>query len=61
MKQTKHFVPNKDSIGTGTPACNTFQEPDWPDLEALPQEVAKTRRQVTCKNCRKTRVFRKLK
>lgn len=60
-KQTKHFIPGKDCIGTGIPACNAFQEPNWPYLPALPQEVAKTRRGVTCGNCRRTRVFRKLK
>ena len=61
MKQTKHFVPHKDNIGIGISACNIFQEPGWPNLETLPHETAKTRRQVTCKNCRRTRVFRKLK
>ena len=57
-KQTKHFVPDKRN---DTPACNGFQCKDWPNLAALPDEIAKTRRDVTCKNCRRTRVFRKLK
>lgn len=61
-KQTKHFVPNKGSLGYGTPACNAFQDlPGWPNLAALLDETAKTRRGVTCGNCRRTRVFRKLK
>jgi len=60
-KQIKHFVPGKDSIGCGTPACNCFQEPDFPNLPALRAEVAKTRKDTNCKNCRRTRVFRKLK
>lgn len=62
-KQTKHFVPDKDNIGSGTPACNCFQDlPGWPDLSAHTAwgEVAKTKRGVTCKNCRRTRIFRKL-
>ena len=61
-KQTKHFVPVKIDGDHETPACNCFQElPDWPNLSALSVETAKTRRQVTCGNCRRTRVFRKLK
>ena len=60
-KRIKHFVPDKDAWGSGVPACNIFQEKGWPNLPALPDEVAKTRRGVTCGNCRRTRVFRKLK
>ena len=68
MKQVKHFVPNKDwnaaggegNIG-GVPACNSYGSaagiklPAWVGFG----EVAKTRRGVTCENCRRTRVFRK--
>jgi len=61
MKQIKHFVPNKDGGGSGIPACNCYNLlgtlPAWETLG----EVAKTRRGVTCKNCRRTRAFRKLK
>lgn len=55
----KHFVPNKNSCGDGTPACNCFGD----NLYAFPifKEVAKTRVGVTCKNCQRTRVFKKLK
>ena len=61
QKQTKHFVPKQDKSGMGVPACNIFQEPDWPNLPALPEEVAKGRRDTNCRSCRRTRVFRKLK
>ena len=57
-EQTKHFVPDKRN---DTPACNAFQEPDWPNLAALSDEIAKGRRDTNCGNCRRTRVFRKLK
>lgn len=62
-KQVKHFVPDKDSEGMGVPACNCFgfSSITQGDLPALPEEVAKTKRGVTCKNCRRTRIFRKLK
>ena len=63
-KQTKHFVPNKDSEGSGIAACNGFTGSYG--IVSYPAhthwgEVAKTRRGVTCGNCRRTRVFRKLK
>ena len=59
MKRLKHFIPKKDSLGDGTPACNCFGD----NLYAFKifEEVARTRRDVICKNCQKTRVFRKLK
>lgn len=62
-KQIKHFVSNKDMAGMGVPVCNGFgfSNITQSDLPALPEEVAKTRKHVTCKNCRRTRVFRKLK
>jgi hypothetical protein len=62
-KQVKHFVSNKDSNGSGFPACGCF----WfsagnPELGHTHWgEVAKTRRGVTCRRCRNTRVFRGLK
>jgi len=52
----KHFVPNRIYVPeNGFAACNE-------GFYALGDygEVAKTRRQVTCRNCRRTRVFRKL-
>lgn len=67
----KHFVLNKNikavpgegngGIG-GIPAGNCFgvhgiKIPAWTNWG----DIAKTRRGVTCKNCRRTRVFRKLK
>lgn len=60
-KQIKHFVLKKNYSGMGTPACNCFQEPDWPNLPALSNETAKGRRDTTCKNCRRTKVFKKMK
>ena len=60
-KWTQHFVPNKARWGGGIPACNGFQCKGFPTLEAFSDETAKTRRGVTCGNCRRTRVFRKLK
>ena len=64
-KQIKHFVLNKDSQGNGVPVCNCFGVSffngnplrAWVNFS----EVAKTRRGVTCGNCRRTRVFRNLK
>jgi len=64
-KQTKHFVLelNKDAQGMGIPVCSCFGYGKYIRrlLPALPEEVAKTRRGVTCGHCRNTRVFRKLK
>ncbi len=62
----KHFVPIKDwDAGGGTgdiggiPVCKGFKKgyPAWKGFG----EIAKTRRGVTCGNCRRTRVFRKLR
>lgn len=62
-KQTKHFVLYKNSFGDGVPACDCYSFGPHSDLYAFSQdgEVAKTRRDVTCGNYRRTRVFRKLK
>jgi len=61
-EKIKHFVPDKDYDGNGLPACNCFQGGfEAVSLPALPEEIAKRRRGVTCGNCRRTRVFRKLK
>jgi hypothetical protein len=62
MKQIKHFVPEKLYEGKwGYPACRCYQNSILGCLVALSDEAAKTKNQVTCKNCRRTRVFRKLK
>ncbi len=64
-KQTKHFVPNedRDKCGMGVPACSCFGYGRFTRtlLPALPEEIAKTRRGVNCGNCRRTRIFRRLK
>ena len=63
-KQTKHFVPHiEEFINGGVPACQGFNFGGNRDLPASVDagEVAKTRREVTCGNCRRTRVLRKLK
>lgn len=59
-KQTKHFVPNKNSFGDGIPACGCFYVGDVKGLYAFSDdgEVAKTRRGVRCGNCRRTRAFK---
>lgn len=59
-KQTKHFVPNKNSYGNGVPACDCFSFSNFEGLHAFSNdgEVAKTRRGVTCGNCRRTRAFK---
>ena len=58
MMKKKHFVPNRFyyTPENGFAACNQ-------EFYALGDcgEVAKTRKDVTCGNCRRTRVFRKLK
>ncbi len=60
MKQIKHFTLNLNSLKMGTPACECYSDSDYPHLAGLPEEVTDVRKRVTCKNCRKTRVFRKL-
>ena len=61
----KHFVPKKNERGDGVPACHGFGgfgNGDFLWAFKTPfREVARTRKDVTCKNCRRTRVFRKLK
>lgn len=61
-KQIKHFVPNL-ICKVGTPACQGFNFNGNRDMPAFVDdgEIAKTRRGVTCGNCRRTRIFRKLK
>lgn len=58
----KHFVPNKNSYG-GTPACKCYDFGTFHNLIAFEDagEVAKTRRSVTCGNCRRTKKFRGVK
>jgi len=55
--KVKHFVPIRPYVPENGPAaCNK----KWYALGDC-GEVAKTRKQVTCKNCQKTKVFRKIK
>lgn len=59
-KRVKHFVPNKDERGAGVPACHCFQDGKGYFLMAFLigfNEVAITRRGVTCGNCRRTHEF----
>jgi len=59
MKQVKHFVPEKSHQGKwGYPACRCYKNSLSGYLIALWDEVAKTRRGVTCGNCRRTRAFK---
>jgi len=69
-KQTKHFVPDEDSYNDnrgsaltliGIPACKCYRDFNGASLKAFRKETAKTRRGITCGNCQRTRVFRKLK
>ena len=62
-KQTKHFVLSKSKTNMGIPVCNCFGYGRYTrtSLPALPEEVAKTRRGVTCKNCKRTKLFRKVR
>ena len=62
-KKTKHFVPNKNYNGSGYPACNGYTDCQGSSFLAYAAwgEIAKTRRSVTCGNCRRTRIFRKIK
>ena len=55
-KQIKHFVRFKEIGVGGTPACNR----NFYTCSVL-GEVAGSRKTTTCKTCRRTRVFRKLK
>ena len=56
-KQIKHFVVEIFPISrSGIPACNLGAY-----IFDANGTIAKTRRGVTCGNCRRTRIFRKLK
>lgn len=70
-KQIKHFVPNRNSFYVdnrgdgytlvGIPTCKCYRDYHGMPLKAFRLETTKTRRGVTCGNCRRTRVFLKLK
>lgn len=62
-KQTRHFVPDKDRLGNGVPACHCFDHSLVKNMPALAYigEVARTRKQVTCGNCKRTKLFRKVR
>jgi hypothetical protein len=63
-KQIKHFIPKRfdinPSLKCGYPACHCYHGYTG-ELCALSDEGNLTRKGVTCRNCRRTRVFRKLK
>ena len=60
-KQIKHFVIRK-SYGTkyGYPICHCYKSMVG-YLIAFNSEGSRIRKKVTCGNCKRTRVFRKLK
>ena len=69
-KQTKHFVPNQDSYIdnrgpalslVGIPACKCYRDFGGIPLKAFRMETAKGRWDTNCKNCRRTKIFRKVK
>ncbi len=63
-KLTKHYVPEKSAPlihNYGYPACHCYRHSIIGNLVALAEEGNLTRRGITCGNCRRTRVFRKLK
>ena len=62
-KQVKHFVTGKSPIGPGHygyPVCHCYKSIVG-YLIAFNDEGSRIRKKVTCGNCRRTRVFRKLK
>ena len=61
-KQIKHFIPKGFDLvpRCGYPACHCYHS-DIGEVCAFSNEGNLTRKGVTCKNCRRTRVFRKLK
>ena len=61
-KQIKHFVTGKYFIVPkyGYPVCHCYGDISG-YLIALLDEGTRIRKKVTCGNCRRTRVFRKLK
>ena len=61
-KQIKHFIPKGFDFAPrcGYPACHCYSS-NGMEVCALSDEGNLIRQGVTCKNCRKTRVFRKLK
>ena len=61
-KQIKHFVTGK-SYGSvyGWPVCRCYPSVTGGYLIAFSDEGTRIRKSVTCGNCRRTRVFRKLK
>ena len=60
-KQTKHFVPKKSDLGRfGYPACHCYHNRNGL-LVALSDEASFRRKGTTCKNCQRTKIFRKVK
>ncbi len=60
-KQIKHFVSKKSDLGNwGYPACHCYKNRNG-YLVAIGIEYSVIKGSVTCKNCRRTRVFKKLK
>ena len=60
-KQIKHFIPKEFTCASkcGYPACHCYRNGGM-EVCALSDEGNLTRKGITCKNCRRTRVFRKL-
>ena len=60
-KQIKHFMIGKSPIGDyGYPACHCYKSLIG-YLMAFKDEATRIRKKVTCRNCRGTLVFRKVK
>lgn len=62
-KQVKHFVTGKHPHVSkyGYPVCRCYKSKVVGYLIAFSDEGTQIRKKVTCGNCRRTRVFRKLK
>ena len=60
-KQILHFVAKKlDRINAGYPVCSCYHD-EYGKLVALDDEFTTNKKKVTCKNCKRTKLFRGVK
>jgi len=66
-KKTKHYIPHKEkglwgrNPLIGYPACSCFRDHNRSPLKAFKDESARNRGDTTCGNCKRTKIFRKIK